>query len=146
MAEFLTALIISGIFFAMFFGVIYAGRAYSNRAYARSQPKKTSKKQGQQEGMGCAWMLFLFFLLFLPTWGVGLWSRAAGGSEIAGVKVLNYLFIALIFTVLIAAIHAAEEQYTRKREDDESSLNLLHVFLWIFLGLMVIAIIAGLLL
>ena len=93
--------------------------------------------------MGCVWTLFLFFLLFLPTWGVGLWSRSAGGPEIAGVKVLNYLFIALIFTVLIAAIHAAETRSSKK--DDESSLNFLHVFLWIFLGLMGIAIIAGLL-
>jgi ABC-type Fe3+ transport system permease subunit len=144
MAEFLTALIISGIFFAMFFGVIYAGKAYSNRAYAQNKPKKQNKAGKDEKGMGCVWTLFLFFLLFLPTWGVGLWSRSAGGPEIAGVKVLNYLFIALIFTVLIAAIHAAETRSSKK--DDESSLNFLHVFLWIFLGLMGIAIIAGLLL
>ena len=135
MGDFLIALVVSGIFFAMFFGVIYAGRAYS---------RNQGKPKGEQEGMGCTWMLFLFFLLFLPTWGVGLWARAAGGPQILGVSILKYLAIALIFTVLIAAINAAAGGHADR--DETPGLNLLHIFLWIFLGLMALAIIAGLLL
>lgn len=131
MAEFLTALIIALIFFGMFYGVIYAGRAYSRN---QGKPKK------EQKGMGCTWMLFLFFLLFLPTWGIGLWTRPIG-PELLGVRILNYAFIALIFTVLIAAINAAAGE---KAADDTPGLKLLKTFLWIFLGLMGVAIVAGL--
>jgi hypothetical protein len=133
MADFLTALIVALIFFGMFYGVIYAGRAYS---------RNQGKPKSEQKGMGCTWMLFLFFLLFLPTWGVGLWSRPVG-PELWGVRILNYLFIALIFTVLIAAINAAAGE---KADEDTPGLRLLKIFLGIFLGLMVLAIIAGLLL
>lgn len=128
--NFLTALIIALIFFGMFYGVIRAGRSY-----ARNQGKPKS----EQKGMGCTWMLFLFFLLFLPTWGIGLWTRPIG-PQILGVRVLNYLFIALIFTVLIAAINAAAGE---KADDDTPGIKLFKTFLWIFLGLMVLAIIAG---
>ena len=131
MAEFLTAFIVALIFFGMFYGVIYAGRAYS---------RNQGKPKSEQSGMGCTWMLFLFFLLFLPTWGVGLWTRPIG-PELWGIRILNYLFIALIFTVLIAAINTAVGE---KADEDTPGLRLLKVFLGIFLCLMVLAIIGGL--
>ena len=131
MAEFLTALIVALIFFGMFYGVIYAGRAYS---------RNQGKPKSEQQGMGCTWMLFLFFLLFLPTWGVGLWSRPVGPAFM-GVRILNYLFIALIFTVLIAAINSAAGE---KADEDTPGIKLFKVFLGIFLGLMGLAIVAGL--
>lgn len=133
MAEFLTALIVALIFFGMFYGVIYAGRAYS---------KNQGKPKSEQKGMGCTWMLFLFFLLFLPTWGVGLWSRPVG-PEFLGVRILNYIFIALIFTVLIAAVNSAAGE---KADDDTPGIKLFKIFLGIFLGLTGLAIVAGLLL
>ena len=133
MAEFLTALIVALIFFGMFYGVIYAGKSYT---------RNQGKQKSEQKGMGCTWMLFLFFLLFLPTWGVGLWSHPVG-PEVLGVRILNYLFIALIFTVLIAAIHSAAGE---KANDDTPGIKLFNIFLWVFLGLMGLAIIAGLLL
>jgi len=131
--NFLTALMIALIFFAMFYGVMRAGQAYT---------KNQGKPKSEQSGMGCSWMLFLFFLLFLPTWGVGLWSRPVGPT-ILGVRFLNYAFIALIFTVLIAAINSAAGE---KVADDTPGIKLFKTFLWIFLGLMGLAIIAGLLL
>ena len=75
--------------------------------------------------------------------GESAYGRAPLGPEVLGVRILNYLFIALIFTVLIAAIHSAAGE---KANDDTPGIKLFNIFLWVFLGLMGIAIIAGLLL
>ena len=62
-----------------------------------------------ENGLDYMWLLFLFLLLLLPTWGGGIWLVPIGPA-IFGVQVLNFLlmglFVALIVGTLLAATNS----------------------------------------
>jgi len=67
--NFLAAAIVALIFFGILYLVLKLGEKYG-------------------PGAGCAGLIFIYLLLFLPTWAGGLWLRPIGPA-FGGVRILN---------------------------------------------------------
>ena len=95
--------------------------------------------------IGCLWVVFLFFLFFLPIWGGGLWLEPIG-PEIGGSYLLNFIIIAVViclfFGVVWAVIPGTEFVWDDPKdvEDDGSGWGALF---WVFILFIILSIVLG---
>ena len=124
------------------FGAIYSMAVrptYSARAAAADD---------SAADIGCLWLIFLFFLFFLPIWGGGLWVEPIG-PEINGSHAVNFLLFAFIilifFGVIWAVIPGTEfawdgESGDAATTDDDGGWGAIF---WFFIVIIVLVIIFG---
>lgn len=144
---FVYALLIA-LFWALILSVIFASlpTAYGYR---------------RQDDAGCAGILFFFVIVWLATWGVGVWVRP-GGPVLWGVPWLWFLCLAIIFALLLASAAPAPRR-TRRRNitpiqpppetagqalpaestsEEEAVVAVFSIFFWILLLVIIISLIA----
>ena len=102
---------------------------------------------------GSGWLLFLFLLLLLPTWGGGIWLMPLGPAFF-GIRIVNFLLMGLVMALVIGAILAAtsnvhapqpteSERLPREELLARQQLNSWNQFFWILLVLMVVSLFWG---
>ncbi|MEE2908134.1 MAG: hypothetical protein VX527_09940, partial [Planctomycetota bacterium] len=130
------------------FGAIYA------LAVRPTYSARTAAADDSAADIGCLWLVFLFFLFFLPIWGGGLWLEPIGphfgGSEgHHGSYVFNFLIIAFIilifFGVIWAVIPGTEFSWDGGSgdvagDDDDGGWGAIF---WIFIIIIILIIIFG---
>ena len=124
------------------FGAIYAMAV---------RPTYSTRSAAADDGaadIGCLWLVFLFFLFFLPIWGGGLWLEPIG-PDVGGSYVANFIIIAaiicLFFGVIWAVIPGTEFSWASDEsgdvtDEDDSGWGALF---WIFIIIIVLIIIFG---
>ena len=88
--------------------------------------------------------LWLFLVIFLGAWAVGLWAEPVGPVA-WGVAWFPILFAALIIGLIIAAIPEPGARLTEPAPADEAEAAAAGVglFFWLLIALLVVAIMFG---
>jgi Na+/proline symporter len=121
--EFLFVLLLAGIITALLAG---SGRRF-----------------GPGEGI-----IAFFFIVLLFSWAGGLWL-APFGPLYMGIYWLPYLFMGVIIALLLAALIPPRQPHTMKEADERATeadivaASAFSVFFWIFLLVLILAILAG---
>lgn len=123
------------------FGAVYA------MAVRPTYATRTAAPDDSAADIGCLWLVFLFFLFFMPIWGGGLWLEPIG-PDMGGSYIFNFLIIAFIlmifFGVIWSVIPGTEFSWDRQSDeavaDDDGGWGGLF---WIFLIILVLIIIFG---
>ena len=93
--------------------------------------------------------LFLFLVLFLATWAGGIWLMPFG-RPFGGVYWLPFLMVGIVFALLLAAIvpPGKEEESTiklvteqEKRAQERTARRTVGLVFWLFVGVLVLAIV-----
>ena len=122
------------------FGAIYAMAVrptYSARAAAADDTAAD---------IGCLWLVFLFFLFFLPIWGGGLWLEPIGPA-INGSHAFNFILFAVIifffFAVIWAVIPGTEFAWDGDNDDASYDDGGWGGLFWFFILIVIVVIICG---
>ena len=124
------------------FGAIYAMAVRPTYASRAAAPDDSAAD------IGCLWLVFLFFLFFMPIWGGGLWLEPIGPA-MGGSHLFNFLIIAfvimLFFAVVWAVIPGTEfswdnEAMAAEANDDDGGWGALF---WVFILILIVIIIFG---
>lgn len=93
--------------------------------------------------------LFLFLVLFLATWAGGIWLMPFG-RPLGGVYWLPFLMVGIVFALLLAAVVPEDrnEESTiklvteeEKKEQERSTRRTVGLLFWLFVGVLVFAIV-----
>ncbi len=123
------------------FGAIYAMAVRPTYATRAAAPDDSAAD------IGCLWLVFLFFLFFMPIWGGGLWLEPVGPA-MGGSHVFNFLIIAFVIMLFFAVIWAVipgtefswDDQAAAEASEDDGGWGGLF---WIFILILIVIIIFG---
>ena len=124
------------------FGAIYAMAVRPTYASRAAAPDDNAAD------IGCLWLVFLFFLFFMPIWGGGLWLEPIGPA-MGGSHLFNFLIIAVVIMLFFAVIWALipgtefswdEQSETTEVPEDDGGWGGLF---WLFILILIVIIIFG---
>lgn len=123
------------------FGAVYAMAVRPTYASRAGAPDDSAAD------IGCLWLVFLFFLFFMPIWGGGLWLEPIGPA-MGGSHLFNFLIIAFVIMLFFAVIWAVipgtefswDEQVSAEASEDDGGWGGLF---WIFILILIVIIIFG---
>lgn len=105
------------------------------------------------EGFNSTWLIFLFILLLLPTWGGGIWMVPMGPAFF-GVQIFNFLLMGLLVALVVGTLLAATkmppatqtqngERLPREALLAQQELRSWNQFFWVLLVVMLVSIFFG---
>jgi len=124
------------------FGAIYAMAVRPTYASRAAAPDDSAAD------IGCLWLVFLFFLFFMPIWGGGLWLEPIGPA-MGGSHLFNFLIIAFVIMLFFAVIWAVipgtefswdEQAMDAEANDEDGGWGGLF---WLFILILIIIVIFG---